>query len=122
MKQKVLVMGASTNPSRYSFIATNMLLEYGHEVHLFGIKKGEVAGITIQNDFPSIDELDTITLYLGPQNQPQYYNDILSAGAKRVIFNPGTENPELVTKLKEKGIYPEIACTLVLLRSEQFAF
>ena len=122
MKQKVLVMGASTNPVRYAYIAANMLLDYGHDVYLFGIKKGEVRGIKIQNELPEIEDLDTITLYLGPQNQPQYYDFILNSRTKRVIFNPGTENPELQRMLSDKGIISEIACTLVLLRSDQFGF
>ena len=122
MKQKVLVMGASENTVRYSNIAANMLLDYGHDVHQWGRRAGEVRGVPIQTELPNIDDLDTITLYLGPQNQPPFYDYILNSGTKRVIFNPGTENPELMQMLTEKGIHSEVACTLVLLRSEQFAF
>lgn len=121
MKEKVLVMGASLNPARYSFMAINMLLDYGHNVYAFGLKEGEVQSVWINDKLKPIEELDTITLYLGPQNQVEYYDYILNSGAKRVIFNPGTENPEFHAKLEANGIHAEVACTLVLLRTEQFA-
>ena len=102
MKEKVLVMGASMNPSRYSNIAANMLLDYGHELHQWGRRAGEIRGVPIQTELPDIDDLDTITLYLGPQNQPPFYDYIVNSGTKRVIFNPGTENEELMSMLTGK--------------------
>ncbi|MEX1003377.1 MAG: CoA-binding protein [Crocinitomicaceae bacterium] len=120
MKQKVLVFGASLNPARYSHIAINMLKDYEHEVYGFGLREGEVRGVKIQKTLPEMENLDTITLYMGPQNQQPFYDYLINSGAKRVIFNPGTVNPELMEKLKEKGIETENACTLVMLRSQQF--
>jgi predicted CoA-binding protein len=120
MKENVLVMGASMNPARYSFKATNMLLEYGHKVTGFGMRKGEVRGSIIYDVLPEIQGLDTVTLYLGPKNQPPYYDYLINAKPKRVIFNPGTENPELMDLLSNAGIKSEVACTLVLLRTNQY--
>lgn len=115
MSKKTIVLGASTNPSRYSNIATHRLVAHGHEVIPIGIKKGTIADIPIQNELLPIREVDTVTLYLNPKRQEQYYEYILRLNPRRVIFNPGTENPVLVALLKEKGIEAEIACTLVLL-------
>ena len=113
---RVLVYGASTNPARYAYIATNLLLEKGHEVFLVGIKKGDVAGISIQQNQPIIPEIDTVTLYVGPAHQQGLLAYIKQLSPKRVIFNPGTENPELEQMLTEKGIRNEEACSLVLMR------
>lgn len=118
--EKVLVMGASNNPTRYAWIATNMLKEYGHHVTCFGAKKGECAGEPILNDFPENESFDTVTLYLGPQNQTGYYDKIIELKPHRVIFNPGTENPEFEQRLIAAGIVPDESCTLVLLRSGQY--
>lgn len=114
-----LVLGATPNPDRYAYKATVMLRDYGHEVILYGIKQGEIAGITIHNTAPQT-EVDTVTLYVGPQNQPPYYNYILSLKPRRVIFNPGTENPEFENLLKQHNIEPIIACTLVMLTTHQY--
>lgn len=113
--KKTVVLGASTNPSRYSFIAINRLKNHGHEVVPVGIKKGEVAGIEIENKKLELEDVDTVTLYLGPKNQPEYYNYILELSPKRVIFNPGTYNPELIEKLEKNNIEAVDACTLVML-------
>ncbi|MBS3914225.1 MAG: CoA-binding protein [Bacteroidetes bacterium] len=118
--ENVLVIGASTNEWRYSFIATRMLRDYGHSVICYGKKKGNCAGIPILNEFPTGETFDTITLYLNPENQKQYYQNIVGLKPKRVIFNPGTENPELEVLLHKEGIESEEACTLVLLRTNQF--
>ena len=117
--KKTVVIGASTNPSRYAYIAANMLTDYKHEIVPVGIKKGEVAGVPIQDlrQHPQIEGVDTVTLYLGPQNQPEWYDYILGLNPKRIIFNPGTENLELEKKAKAKGIEPVYGCTLVMLRS-----
>lgn len=119
MKKKTLVIGAAPDSSRYSYKATVMLNDHGFPVVPFGIKKGSIEGITIVNEKPT-DEFDTVTLYLGPQNQPQYYDYIIGLKPKRVIFNPGTENPEFEDLLKANNIQPLEACTLVLLSTGQF--
>jgi len=117
---KVLVYGASTNPSRYAYIATELLLQYGHEVFLVGIKKGEVLGLTIQQDQPLLQDIDTVTLYVGPANQDGLIDYLQSINPRRVIFNPGTENSVLEEALLKRGIEVEEACTLVLLHTGQF--
>ncbi|WP_017732226.1 CoA-binding protein [Nafulsella turpanensis] len=122
MNKKTVVIGASNNPSRYAYIAANMLTDYGHEIVPLGIKKGEVAGETIQDlrGHPKVEEVDTVTLYLGPQNQPEWYDYILGLNPKRIIFNPGTENTELDKKARSKGIETVYGCTLVMLRSNTY--
>jgi predicted CoA-binding protein len=117
---KVLVYGASTNPSRYAYIATELLLQHGHEVSLVGIKKGEVLGLTIQQEQPYLKDIDTVTLYVGPANQEGLFDYLKAVAPRRVIFNPGTENPELERALEIAGIQTEEACTLVLLHTGQF--
>ncbi|MHA8080976.1 CoA-binding protein [Aquirufa regiilacus] len=117
---RVLVYGASTNPTRYAYLATNLLLEKGHEVFLVGIKKGEVQGIEIQNNQPIIFEIDTVTLYVGPSHQQDLLEYLNQLNPKRVIFNPGTENPALMSALHKQGIEVEEACTLVMLHTGQF--
>ena len=113
--KKTMVLGASTNPNRYSNIAVHKLNRYGHPVIPIGLRKGTINGITIQQGTPTIDAVDTITLYLNPVRQKPHYDYILSLQPKRIIFNPGTENPELMRLAHKKGIEVEIACTLVLL-------
>jgi uncharacterized protein len=113
--KRTIVLGASPNPERYAFRATKKLKDYGYEVIPIGNKKGEIDGITIQNDTPQYEGIDTITLYLNAENQKPYYDYMFSLKPKRIIFNPGTENMELMKKAKERGIESEIACTLVLL-------
>lgn len=113
--KKTLVLGATTNPSRYGYIATSKLKNYGHEVIPVGIREGAIEGIEILNGTPEVEGVDTITLYLNPKRQLEYYNYILGLNPNRIIFNPGTENPELISLAKEKGIEIEIACTLVML-------
>jgi len=114
--KKTLILGASPNPQRYAYKATLMLSKHNHPVFPVGLRKGEIEGHTILTDTPAIENIDTLTLYVGPNNQAVYYDYILNKiKPKRIIFNPGTENPELEEMAKEKGIETEIACTLVLL-------
>jgi hypothetical protein len=117
LPKKTVVLGASTNPSRYSYIAANMLTDKGHPVIPVGIKKGVVAGKEILDlrTKPRLEGVDTITLYLGPSNQVEWYDYILSLQPERIVFNPGTENDELVKKASENGINTVYACTLVML-------
>lgn len=118
--KKTLVIGASTNPNRYSNIATLRLNQYNHEVILFGQKAGEIDEIPIETEWNPDWKVDTVTLYLGPQNQSPYYGKIIALKPKRVIFNPGTENSEFLELLRANGIETEIACTLVLLSLGQY--
>ncbi|KAF2513515.1 CoA-binding protein [Flavobacterium foetidum] len=118
--KKTLVLGASTNPERYSYRAVNMLVAKGHSVIAIGQKAGEVAGVSIHAKIIPVKNIDTITLYLNPNRQREYYNFIVETKPKRVVFNPGTENPELYQLLESNGIEVEIACTLVLLATSQY--
>lgn len=117
---KTLVLGASENKQRYSNIAMNMLKDYKHEVVAVGNRKGEVSGIPFSKEKKEFKDVDTVTLYLGPQNQPEYFDYVDSLEPRRVIFNPGTENPDWIKHLQERGIETEVACTLVLLRTNQY--
>lgn len=110
------MIGASTNPSRYSFSAVQLLNQNEHDVVPIGIKAGQIDEIDIITDRPEIEDVDTITLYIRPDLQKNYEEYIWSLNPKRIIFNPGTENPVLIKKAKERGIEIEIACTLVMLR------
>lgn len=120
MNKKTLVLGASLKPNRYSNYAINRLINNEHEVVALGLRKGEVAGVTIETESISFEDVDTVTLYLNPKRQEAYYNYIMSINPKRVIFNPGTENPELYAILKKNNIAFEESCTLVLLSTNQY--
>jgi len=121
MSETVLVLGASENPSRYSHMATLMLLEYGHTPVLVGKTGTQIKGIPIHRDIPDgLNSADTVTLYLNPMHQQAWYETILAMKPSRVIFNPGTENPELMEMLDAAGIPYLEACTLVMLRAGQF--
>jgi predicted CoA-binding protein len=113
--KKTLVLGASANPARYSFLALRKLASYGHPVVAIGKKKGSVGDIEIETDHLPVTDIDTITLYLNPTNQLQYIDYILGLKPKRIIFNPGTENDQLIKSAMENGIEPVIGCTLVML-------
>ncbi len=112
---KTLVLGASVNPARYSYKAIEALREHGHEVIAFGLKAGQVKDVSIVTEWDSTWQVDTVTLYVGPQNQENSYQKIMNLNPRRVIFNPGTENDEFEALLRQSGIQCEIACTLVLL-------
>jgi len=118
--KKTLIIGASNNPERYSYKAAERLLAYGHEIELLGLKVVEVFGKTVDTERKAYEELDTVTLYVGPRNQPEYYDYVVSLKPKRVIFNPGTENREFENLLTKYGIEAEEACTLVLLGTGQY--
>ncbi len=120
MMKKTLVLGASDNPARYSYLAVNRLKAKGHPVIAIGKKESKVNGVSIITGQPQIEGIDTITLYLNKQNQKQYYGYILSLHPKRIIFNPGAENDELAEMAAAQGIQPVEACTLVLLSTGQF--
>ncbi|GGB71890.1 CoA-binding protein [Flavobacterium suaedae] len=118
--KKTLVMGASTVPTRYAYKAMKMLQRYNHPVVAVGKKEDELDGIKIHKGEADFDEVDTVTLYLNPMNQKPYYDYIVDLKPKRVIFNPGTENPELYALLKENNIEVEVGCTLVMLSVNQY--
>ncbi|WP_347159214.1 CoA-binding protein [Pontibacter chitinilyticus] len=119
--KKTVVLGATDNPSRYAYKAAHRLQQHGYEVVPVGIRKGEVAGKPIINDkSKAIEDVDTVTLYVGPQNQPDWYDYILSLKPKRIIFNPGTENPELEQKAAKQNIETLHHCTLVMLASDSY--
>jgi len=115
MSKKTVVIGASTNVERYSYKATEKLKAYGHEVVPVGLKEGEIVGLQILTGLPEVKGVDTVTMYVGPKNQSAYYQYILDLKPKRVVFNPGTENPEFEDQLTSAGIAPVEACTLVML-------
>jgi predicted CoA-binding protein len=101
-------------------MAAEKLLRYGHKIELLGLRPDVIFDQTIDTDKIKYEDIDTVTLYVGPQNQPVYYDYIVSLHPKRVIFNPGTENPELQRLLDKNNIGYEEACTLVLLGTGQY--
>ncbi len=115
-----MVLGASTNPSRYSYLAINKLVAHHHPVVAVGLKEGVINNVQIVKDKPQEKDVDTVTLYLNPKNQIPYYDYIISLKPKRIIFNPGTENDELVSLAEKNGIEAVEACTLVLLGTGQY--
>ena len=114
MKEKVMVLGASENSSRYSYKAIIKLNEYGHQVFAIGKKAGEVRGVPVKTIFPT-HKIDTISIYLNLSNQKEYYERILDLEPNRIIFNPGAENEELFNLAKSQNIDVINACTLVML-------
>lgn len=118
--KKTLILGATDNPSRYANLAANRLVAYGHPIVNIGIKNGQAAGVQIEKAGEVHKDIDTVTLYVGPRNQPEYYDYILNTNPKRIIFNPGTENEELEELAEEKGIETLHACTLVMLSTRQY--
>jgi predicted CoA-binding protein len=112
--KKTLIIGASENPGRYSNMAIRSLRSHHHEVVALAKREGQVADVSIETEFPTAG-IDTVTMYVGPQRQPEYYEKVLQLKPRRVIFNPGTENPEFYTLLEKNNIEPVEACTLVML-------
>lgn len=115
VSKKTVILGATPNPTRYAYRAAHSLVAKGHPIVNVGIKEGEVAGEPILNGRPEVEEVDTVTLYVGPRHQPQYYDWLIETQPRRIIFNPGTENSELEQLAEDHGIETERACTLVLL-------
>ena len=118
--KKTVIVGASTNPARYAYLVANKLVRKGHPIINVGRKVGKVAGVDIETGDTIHQDVDTITLYVGPQNQAVYYDYILRTKPKRIIFNPGTENEEFKEKLESAGIEVVEACTLVMLNTGQY--
>lgn len=120
MNKRTLVFGASLKPNRYSNYAIQRFVANAYDVVAFGLKEGEVSGVKIDNKLMPYMDIHTITLYLNPMRQKDYYDFMVSLKPERIIFNPGTENPELYEILEENNIPFEAACTLVLLSTNQY--
>lgn len=118
--KKTLVLGASTNPARYSYLAIKKLRQYGHPVVAIGAKNGQVDDVEIVNKQVNLTEINTVTMYLVAKHQTEYYDYILSLKPARIIFNPGAENPELARLAADHNIEVEEACTLVMLGTGQY--
>lgn len=119
-KGRTLIIGATTNPSRYAYTAAHRLTQQGHKIVQIGLREGEVAGVPISKEKEIFEDIDTVTLYVGPRNQPEYYDYVVSLHPRRVIFNPGTENGEFENRLAKEGIEPIEACTLVMLATGEY--
>ena len=120
MQKKTLVLGTVIKSNEYASLAIKMLIDNGHKVVAVGRVADRVEGVKIVTETPHFEAIDTVTLYLHPMSQVNYYNYIISLKPKRVIFNPGTENSEFQALLKENNIDVEVACTLVLLSTNQY--
>ena len=118
--KKTLVFGASLKTNRYSNLVVARLRDYGINTVAFGPVSGQIHGIPVTTHTTNIADIDTITLYMNPQRQKDYYSIIIDLKPQRVIFNPGTENPEFYQLLKKDNIEVEEACTLTLLATGQF--
>jgi predicted CoA-binding protein len=118
--KKTVVIGASPDPARYSNMAVRLLKQYGHEVVPIGTRRGNIEDLEIVNNLPQISDTETVTLYLNSERQLPMYEFIFGLKPKRIIFNPGTENPDFWQKAAEKGIETVEACTLVMLRTNQY--
>jgi predicted CoA-binding protein len=120
MNKPTLVIGASENEERYSNMAVKLLLAYHHQVFAISNKKGDIDNVEIQTGKPHFEGVNTVTLYLNKTLQKEYYEYIISLHPERIIFNPGTENEELIALAEHNGINAIVACTLVLLKTRQY--
>jgi len=120
MSKKTLVFGASLKETRYSNLAIQKLLKNKLEVVAYGLKSGNVSGVIIDTELKLYNTIDTITVYMNPSRQKEYYEYLIGLKPNRILFNPGTENPEFYILLKENDIAYEMACTLVLLSTSQY--
>lgn len=118
--KKTLVIGASTNPGRYSNMAINLLRRHNHSVIALAKRTGKVADVDIQTEFPADEDIHTVTMYVGAERQLEYYQSLLELKPERVIFNPGAENFELADMLEMNGIETIEGCTLVMLNTGQY--
>ncbi|MFY0608394.1 MAG: CoA-binding protein [Cyclobacteriaceae bacterium] len=120
--KKTVIIGATTNPTRYASFAAERLQSKGHPIIPLGIKKGESAGKEILDlrSRPHLDEVDTVTMYIGTANQAEWEDYIISLKPRRIVFNPGTENPTLAAKAQKEGIEALNACTLVMLSADTY--
>jgi predicted CoA-binding protein len=120
MKKRTLIIGASEKPERYSNKAIRKLTAYGHEVIALALQPGQVEDVIFETEKKDFADIDTVSLYVGPQNQNDFTEYVIGLKPRRVIFNPGTENAGFMKKLRQAGIQTEEACTLVLLGTGQY--
>lgn len=118
--KKTVVLGATTNPSRFAYLAVERLQRFGVPVVPVGIREGSINGTPIQLGQPPIEDVHTVTLYLNPLRQQPYYDYIIGLNPQRIIFNPGTENPELIRLARQAGIETDLACTLIMLSTATY--
>jgi hypothetical protein len=120
MKKKTLVLGASINPERFSYMAVRKL-RYGNiPVVAVGLREGEISGVRIEKPFPKFSDIHTVTIYIGPKNLMAYYDYIIGLKPQRVIFNPGTESPVFAEMLAGEGIEVVHACTLIMISNNLY--
>lgn len=120
-KERVVVLGASDKPERYSHRAMKMLREHGHEAVLVHPRLAEIEGQPVLKDLSAVSGgVDTVTMYVGPEASNLITDELIALHPRRVIFNPGSENPSLQRRLADSGVRVEEACTLVLLSTGQF--
>jgi uncharacterized protein len=119
-KKKTLVLGASPNPVRFSYKAVKSLLRHDEDVVAVGFREGLIEEQPILTGMPPIENVHTVSIYIGSSRQTEYYDYIISLKPERVIFNPGTVNPEFMGRLKREGIEPVAECMLVLLNEGEY--
>lgn len=119
-KKLTVVLGASPNPERYSYLAVNRLTAHGHPVVAIGKRAATIGDVPVITEHPPLEQVDTVTLYVNPILQKEYYDYILQLRPRRIIFNPGAENDELEELARQNNIIPQEACTLVLLSTGQY--
>jgi predicted CoA-binding protein len=117
---RTLVLGASNKPGRFSYLAIKSLVNHNVDVFAIGARTGNVDGVEIITQKTDIDNIHTVTLYLNSKNQASYIDYIVGLKPKRIIFNPGTENPELLSNARENNIEIVFDCTLVMLKNGSY--
>ena len=120
MSKQVVILGASDKPERYSNMAFHLLKKYGHTPILVSPNLKELDGMHVHKNLSEVQASDTLTVYISPATSSLLMDEILNFPAKRVIFNPGSENIDLMNKLREQGKEVVEGCTLVMLRTNQF--
>lgn len=120
MEMRTLVFGASLKEERYSNMAVRLLRKYNGKVLAVGGREGEIEDVEVLKGHPDFENIHTITLYMGPSRQEEHKDYLMGLSPKRVIFNPGTENPSFEAELRQNGVEVLRACTLVMLRTEQY--
>lgn len=115
-QNSIVVLGASPNPSRTSYLAAKVLMQKGYAVTAYGNRTGKIDQLAISDHVPNAvhRQIDAITIFLKPERQKKYYDYILSTNPKSIIFNPGTENPELIKMARNKKINIISCCTIAL--------
>jgi len=120
MTKSTLVIGASLKESRYSNICVKTLVSGQFPVTALGIREGMIDQVSVQTGFPELTNIHTVTLYMGPDNQKSWYQYILDLNPERVVFNPGTENPEFENLLTSAGIEVTEDCTIMMVQGGRF--